>query len=120
MYHLQIHPNILQDVNGEYPMMESDRIGVTDADRYTVFSLWDTYRNVHILNTLIFPDRQVDMINSMLGMYKEWGWLPRWELYGRETWNGDGCRDGNSTGARHSPWRATRRCPSSPTLGSEG
>ena len=90
MYHLQIHPNILQDVNGEYPMMESDRIGVTDADRYTVFSLWDTYRNVHILNTLIFPDRQVDMINSMLGMYKEWGWLPRWELYGRETFTMEG------------------------------
>ena len=90
MYHLQIHPNILQDTNGEYPMMESDLIGKTDRDRYTVFSLWDTYRNVHILNTLIFPDRQLDMINTMLGMYKEWGWLPRWELYGRETFTMEG------------------------------
>lgn len=90
MYHLQIHPNILQDVNGEYPAMESDKTGITFNNRYTVFSLWDTYRNVHILNTLIFPDRQVDMINSMLGMYKEWGWLPRWELYGRETFTMEG------------------------------
>lgn len=90
MYHLQIHPNILQDVNGEYPMMESDGIGKTDGDRYTVFSLWDTYRNVHILNTLIYPDRQLDMINTMLSMYKEWGWLPKWELYGRETFTMEG------------------------------
>ena len=26
LYHLLIHPNILQDVNGEYPAMESDKI----------------------------------------------------------------------------------------------
>lgn len=90
MYHLQIHPNILQDVNGEYPMMESDRIGKTEGNRYTVFSLWDTYRNVHIFNTLVYPDRQLDMINTMLDMYREWGWLPKWELYGRETFTMEG------------------------------
>lgn len=26
LYHILIHPNILQDVNGQYPVMESDRI----------------------------------------------------------------------------------------------
>lgn len=44
MYHLLIHPNIIQDVNGEYPMMESLKVGHTTGNRYTVFSLWDTYR----------------------------------------------------------------------------
>lgn len=85
LYHTQIHPNILQDVNGEYPAMEGDATLTTDRDRYTVFSLWDTYRNVHQLFTLLYPDRQLDMINSMIGMYKEHGWLPKWELFGRET-----------------------------------
>lgn len=85
LYHSLIHPNILQDVNGEYPAMESDAIMKTDGNRYTVYSLWDTYRNLHQLLTLVYPDRQTDMINSMLGMYKEHGWLPKWELYGRET-----------------------------------
>lgn len=85
LYHLLIHPNLLQDVNGEYPAMESDRIMTTKGDRYTVFSLWDTYRNVHQLLTLVYPERQLQMVNSMLGMYKEYGWLPKWELYGRET-----------------------------------
>lgn len=84
-YHLLIHPNILNDVNGQYPAMESDQILTTKGNRYTVFSLWDTYRNVHQLLTLLFPDRQLDMVNTMLGMYREHGWLPKWELYGRET-----------------------------------
>lgn len=85
LYHLLIHPNIIQDVNGEYPMMESLKVGHTTGNRYTVFSLWDTYRNVSTLMTLLFPELQLDIIRSMVDMYKESGWLPKWELYGRET-----------------------------------
>lgn len=85
LYHLLIHPNIIQDVNGEYPMMESLKVGHTTGNRYTVFSLWDTYRNVSTLMTLLFPERQIDIIRTMIDMYKESGWLPKWELYGRET-----------------------------------
>ena len=90
LYHLLIHPNILQDVNGQYPAMESDEILTTKGNRYTVFSLWDTYRNVHQLLTLVYPERQRDMLNTMLNMYKEHGWLPKWELYGRETYTMEG------------------------------
>lgn len=85
LYHSLIHPNILNDVNGQYPAMESGKILTTDRNRYTVFSLWDTYRNVHQLLTLLYPEKQTDMVRSLVEMYKESGWLPRWELYGRET-----------------------------------
>lgn len=90
LYHSQIHPTVLQDVNGEYPLMESNLNGKTTGNRYTVFSLWDTYRNLSQLETLLYPDRQVDMINSMIDMYREWGWMPKWELFGRETWTMEG------------------------------
>lgn len=89
-YHLLIHPNILQDVNGDYPLIENAGIGRTARNRYTVFSLWDTYRNVHQMMTLLFPDRQMDMIDTFINMYKEWGWLPKWELFGRETMTMEG------------------------------
>lgn len=85
LYHTMIHPNILQDVNGQYPQMEGDRILTTDRNRYTVYSLWDTYRNLHQLMTLVYPERQMDMVRTMLDMYREHGWFPKWELYGRET-----------------------------------
>ena len=90
LYHSQIHPTILQDVNGEYPKMESSENGKTSGNRYTVYSLWDTYRNLSQLETLLYPDRQVDMINSMIDMYREWGWMPKWELFSRETWTMEG------------------------------
>ena len=64
LYHFLIHPNTLQDVNGQYPVMEGDEIRTVRGNRYTVFSLWDTYRNVHQLMTLLFPDRQLDMVRT--------------------------------------------------------
>ena len=91
LYHVLIHPNILQDVNGQYPAMEGDEIRtVKEGNRYTVFSLWDTYRNVHQLLTLVYPNRQRDMIRSMIGMYEEHGWMPKWELFSRETYTMEG------------------------------
>ena len=91
LYHALLHPNLLSDVNGEYPLMErSGETGITDGERYTVFSLWDTCRNVHQLLTLVYPERQAEMVRSMIGMYEEWGWLPKWELYGRETFTMEG------------------------------
>ncbi|MEM1320543.1 MAG: GH92 family glycosyl hydrolase [Bacteroidota bacterium] len=86
LYHLLLHPNILQDVNGDYPAMESYEIKNTGGrNRYSVFSLWDTYRNVHPFLALIYPELQLDMVHSMLDMYKESGWLPKWELLSMET-----------------------------------
>lgn len=92
LYHMNLHPNIINDVNGEYPLMESAGTGnIKSGNRYTVFSLWDTYRNYHPFMSLVYPDIQTDMVNSMVSMYKESGWLPKWELNSRETFtmNGD-------------------------------
>ena len=92
LYHSLIHPNILNDINGQYPLMESFGEGtvIDGHNRYTVFSLWDTYRNVHQLLTMVYPERQADMLTSMIDMSKEGGWLPKWELYGRETFTMEG------------------------------
>ncbi|MFY0650572.1 MAG: GH92 family glycosyl hydrolase [Cyclobacteriaceae bacterium] len=85
LYHTLIHPNIINDVNGEYPLMGKYGIGNTDKNRFSVFSLWDTYRNVHPLLSLVYPEIQSQMVNSMVEMYDESGWLPKWELIGMET-----------------------------------
>jgi predicted alpha-1,2-mannosidase len=85
LYHTLIHPNTLNDFNGEYPEIKTGKIGKTERTRYTVFSLWDTYRNVHQLLSLVYPQQQSDMIKSMLAMYDENGWLPKWELNATET-----------------------------------
>jgi len=117
LYHALIHPNILEDVNGEYPLMEFGNPAAVSSipvatgrngqaqlkmrargvgrvpegqHRYTVFSLWDTCRNFHQLMTLVYPEKQIDMARSVVNMYREWGWMPKWELYGRETFTMEG------------------------------
>lgn len=85
LYHTLIHPNILNDVNGEYPTMGKRETAKTDGTRFTVFSFWDTYRNLHALMSLVYPKQQSNMVKSMLNIYDESGWLPKWELNATET-----------------------------------
>ncbi|GAA3647027.1 GH92 family glycosyl hydrolase [Flavivirga jejuensis] len=85
LYHTLIHPNTLNDSNGDYPEIKTGKTGHTSGTRYTVFSLWDTYRNLHQLMSLVYPEQQSDMVKNMLSMYDENGWLPKWELNSTET-----------------------------------
>ncbi len=85
LYHALLHPNVVSDVNGFYPLYESDGYGVnTTRPRYGLFSTWDTYRNVHALLGLLYPDRQQDMLYTLEDMTLSAGHPPRWELYGSE------------------------------------
>ncbi|WP_420321318.1 GH92 family glycosyl hydrolase [Flagellimonas sp.] len=85
LYHTLIHPSTLNDFNGEYPKMRTRETLKTTGTRYTVFSLWDTYRNLHQLMSLVYPEQQSNMVKSMLQIYDESGWLPKWELNATET-----------------------------------
>ena len=51
---------------------------VHDGTRYNCFSLWDTYRAEHPWLTLIAPERVDGMMQSLVDMFKEGGWLPKW------------------------------------------
>jgi predicted alpha-1,2-mannosidase len=86
LYHMLIHPNVFSDANGDYPSMRNGSIRRAEGyTRYSVFSLWDTYRLEHPFLALVYPERQLDMVRSMIEMYREGGWLPKWELAGNET-----------------------------------
>ena len=85
LYHTGIHPSLYSDADGRYRGMDG-RIHHADGwERYTVFSLWDTFRGEHPLLFDIQPERSVDFILSMLSIYEENGKLPVWELSGWET-----------------------------------
>ena len=55
---------------------------------YSVFSLWDTYRALHPLLTIIQPERTSDMVNSMLAHHDQsvHKSLPVWSQVGNENW----------------------------------
>jgi predicted alpha-1,2-mannosidase len=85
LYHTQFAPTLFNDVNGDY--RGSDKKVVTKANfqTYTTFSLWDTYRALHPLHTLLYPEKSSDFVNSLLAITEEQNALAMWPLQGSET-----------------------------------
>lgn len=77
IYHSLMFPRTFSDVDGSY-YSHFDKAVHTDVDNpyYVDFSLWDTYRAEHPLLVYLEPERQTEMINSMLTMYDQGGRLP--------------------------------------------
>jgi len=85
LYHCMIHPNIAEDADGKFRGHDMKIHDSPNHTQYTVFSLWDTYRALHPLMTIIDEQRTTDFINSFLEIYKQSGRLPVWELASNET-----------------------------------
>lgn len=84
LYHAFIVPNIYSDVDGRYRAHDL-KIHHSDSPRYTVFSLWDTFRTENPLLNLVQTRRAVDIINTFIDNYETGGLLPTWELAANET-----------------------------------
>lgn len=84
LYHAMIAPSLFMDVGGKYRGADGNIHRANDFVPYTVFSLWDTYRAVHPLYTLI-DNRVSDYVNSLLTIYDQQGTMPVWHLAGNET-----------------------------------
>jgi len=85
LYHTMVAPALFSDSNDEFKGVKGDVQKATGYKRYTVFSLWDTYRALHPLFTLTQPEKVNDMVKTMLDHYRQSGILPVWELEGNET-----------------------------------
>lgn len=85
LYHTMIAPNIWNDVDGQYRGRDNKIHPNPGHDVYTVFSLWDTYRALHPLHTILEPKRTNDFIQTFLRQYEQGGLLPVWELAANET-----------------------------------
>lgn len=85
LYHASVAPNIYTDVNGEYRGTDLKIHKANGFTNYTVFSLWDTYRALHPLMSIINRQRTADWVQTFLAQYKNGGMLPVWELSGNET-----------------------------------
>lgn len=85
LYHCYLAPNLFSDPDGRYRGHDGLIHQAEGFDVYTVFSLWDTYRALHPLLTILEPGLTVDFIKTFLDIYEKGGLLPVWELAGNET-----------------------------------
>ena len=81
LYHAHIAPFVYQDVDGRYLGMDK-KVHTAPAGyvNYSVFSLWDTFRALHPLMTLIQPELASDWGEVLVQGYREGGILPKWPL----------------------------------------
>ena len=82
LYHSLTVPHTASDVDGRYrgtdllphPPQPDGSV------RYTVYSLWDTFRATHPLLNVLEPERTLDFVRNFIAMHSEGGQLPVWEL----------------------------------------
>ena len=85
MYHSFLAPYLFNDSNKEYFGADSVTHKAVNYNKYTLFSLWDTFRALHPLITITKPEIVDDFVESILSFYDEYKLLPTWDLLNNET-----------------------------------
>ncbi|WP_198680036.1 GH92 family glycosyl hydrolase [Aureibaculum luteum] len=81
LYHSMIAPMIYQDTDGRYRGMDKIIHQAQEGQvNYTVYSLWDTFRALHPLMTIIDEPNAINWVNNLLLKYEQGGLLPKWPL----------------------------------------
>ena len=91
LYHFMTAPQTYCDVNGDYRGADHRVHRSASFENLTTWSLWDTYRAVHPLMTILMPERLPQLAQSLLAIAREQGELPVWHLHGNETYCMVGC-----------------------------
>lgn len=88
LYHTNLTPILYEDVDGQYRGLDQNIHTSEGFTNYTIFSLWDTYRALHPLFNITQPQRNNDMIKSMLAHHDQsvHNMLPIWSHYANENW----------------------------------
>ncbi len=80
VYHVLQMPTIWSDVDGRYRGFDGEVHQADGWTYYTDMSFWDTFRTQHPLLTLMWPERQRDMMRSLAAMQREGGYVPKWPM----------------------------------------
>ena len=81
VYHSFLSPTVFSDEDGQYIGFDGKvhSVAGTQKAQYANFSDWDTYRNTVQLQSLFEPERESDMMQSLVNDAEQSGWLPKWE-----------------------------------------
>lgn len=82
LYHSNLTPITFCDADSSFLGSDGKVHRNVSFENYTFFSLWDTYRTLHPLHTIVQPERVNDYINSMLAQasFSKDSLLPNWCL----------------------------------------
>lgn len=85
LYHTCMAPVLYSDADGSYQNWKGKILKMDHGQRYTAYSIWDTFRALNPLFTITQPGRISSILNTMIAFYDENGLLPIWDLSSWET-----------------------------------
>jgi predicted alpha-1,2-mannosidase len=85
LYRTLLHPSDIADADGRVRGPTGQVMAAPGGVYYSTLSLWDTFRGVHPLFTLLVPERVPGFVQTMLAHQRAQGYLPLWTAWGRET-----------------------------------
>lgn len=85
LYHVLQMPTIWSDVDGRYRGFDQQIHTADGWDYMTDMSLWDTFRTQHPLITLLWPEKERDIMRSLVAMREQGGYVPRWPMGAGDT-----------------------------------
>ena len=87
MYHSFVAPTLFSDLDGQYRGSDLEVHKLPEgANNYSTYSLWDTYRALHPMYTLVQTERLPDLLNAMILMAEQSpAGVPVWPLQAVET-----------------------------------
>ena len=80
VYHALQMPTLFTDADGRYRGLDKEVHDAAGITYYTDFSGWDTYRTLHPLMTLVWPEYQLEFLVTLMRMGEQGGTVPRWPL----------------------------------------
>lgn len=90
LFHASLAPRIVSDADGTYNGFAQEgklHHARPGTDYYDDFSLWDTFRALHPLLTILDPNRDGQMVQSLIDKGQQGGFLPifpTWNSYTSE------------------------------------
>lgn len=85
LYRAFLMPSVHSDVDGRYLGFDGKVQTATGFRYVSDLSLWDTYRTLHPLYSLIAPAAALDAVRSLLAMAQAGGAFPKWTLAGGDS-----------------------------------
>jgi putative alpha-1,2-mannosidase len=89
LYHSMLAPSLFMDRDGKYRGPDNQVHQANGFRFHSTFSLWDTYRALHPLLTLMAAgaaQRRLRAFADRIAAASPYGILPVWQFAGLETW----------------------------------
>ena len=80
LYRMLLFPRVFYELDGEGKMVHFSPFNgnTRPGYMYTDIGYWDVFRTLFPFYTIMYPERNANIMKGLLNAYKEGGWLPIW------------------------------------------